>query len=141
MKKISDILKVLSTNGFRITLIRKEVLSLILKNNNPLSSLEIQKLLLKKKIKADKTTIYRELEFLKSQGLIDGVQFSDKIRRYETSIGHHHHVVCLKCDRVEHIKLKGDLFREQKIIENNNKFKIISHSLEFYGLCPTCQAK
>ena len=139
MKKIDGILRVLGANGFRITLIRREVLNFILKNNNPLSSLEIQKLLLRKKISANKTTIYRELEFLKSQGLIDEVHFSDKIRRYEVSIGHHHHAVCLKCGRVEHIKLEEELLKAQKIIEKKNKFKIVNHSLEFYGFCHNCQ--
>jgi Fur family ferric uptake transcriptional regulator len=137
MEKKKEILNILKQQGFRFAPIREAILDLMLKSNKPLSCQEIHKHL---RIKANKTTLYRELEFLKDKKIIDEFKLDDGVRRYEASSKHHHHAVCVRCRRVECVELNKDLESQEKQIEENNKFKIISHSLEFYGLCRKCQA-
>jgi len=137
MKKKKEILNSLKQQGFRFSPIREAILELMLKSNKPLSCRQIQEYL---KLKANKTTFYRELEFLKDKKIIEEFKLDDGIRRYEASSKHHHHAVCVKCRRVECVELNKDLDSQERQIEKNNKFKIISHSLEFYGLCQKCQA-
>lgn len=124
----------------RFSATRNLILSLLSKSKQPLSVFDLQKAFEMQKFLANKTTIYRELDFLKEQKLIEEFQLDDGVRRYEALSRHHHHVVCVKCKKIECVELVTELKSQEKEIEENNKFKIISHSLEFYGLCQKCQA-
>lgn len=138
MKEKKEILNNLKIQGFRFTMVREAILGLLFKSSKPLSCKEIQKYL---KLKANKTTFYRELEFLKNKKIIEEFKLDDGIRRYEILSKHHHHTFCIKCKNVKCVNFSKGLENQEKQIEKNNKFKIISHSLEFYGLCHNCQAK
>lgn len=87
----------------------------------------------------NKTTVYRELEFLKSKNIIHEVVFADGVKRYEFSNQtHHHHLVCVKCDSVADVEIDENLQDQEKQILKSNRFKVINHSLEFFGLCQSC---
>jgi len=136
----SHILAVLKEKGYRFARIRKAILELLVKNPDPLSSPDMQRLLSKKKVDANKTTVYRQLAFLKEQNLIREIQFGDNAKRYEIMPeNHHHHIVCTNCNKIEDIELSRDLDAEEKAIAKNKNFKVINHSLEFYGICGKCQ--
>lgn len=140
MQNLEHILVQLKTDGHRFTQIRKAVLGLLVKSSEPLSSPNLQSLLLKKKISVNKTTVYRELAFLKTQNVVRELQFRDSAKRYEiTPENHHHHIICINCEKIEDVELKKDLDKAEKVISRNMNFKIINHSLEFFGLCAKCK--
>ncbi len=140
MEEAKQILKNIKNKGHRYSLARETILDLVIKNNKPLSYFDLQKLLSKKKLLVNKTTVYRELKFLKEQKVIKELQFNDGIKYYEiTPKEHHHHIVCNECETIDHIELKKDLEETEKQIAKNNNFKVFDHSLEFYGLCQKCQ--
>ena len=140
MKNKNEILDSFKKDGFRLTSIREAILDLFYKKSKaPLSCQDIQKQLKQKNISANKTTVYRELEFMKNKNVIEEFQLDDGVKRYEIISIHHHHAVCLKCRNIKCVELGKELESQEKQIEKQNKFKIISHSLEFYGLCQKCQ--
>jgi len=140
MQDLSYILVDLKNRGHRITNIRKAILGLLVKSPEPLSSPDLQKLLSKKKTSANKTTVYREIAFLKEQNLVRELRFGENTKRYEIiQDGHHHHIVCVNCEKVEDVELEKDLDAKEKMITRDKGFKIINHSLEFYGICRGCQ--
>jgi len=140
MHVLGNILDKLKQRGFRLTPIRRAVLDLLIKSVTPISSPDIQKFLSKNKISANKTTIYRELAFLKEEGIIKELHLGDNAKNYEIiTDGHHHHLICTKCDEIEDVEMDKELKREESKIRKSRKFKIINHSLEFYGLCKNCQ--
>lgn len=140
MYNSSYILATLKEKGYRFAKIRKAILDLLIKSSDPLSSPDIQQLLSKKKIDANKTTVYRQLAFLKEQNLVRELQFGDNTKRYEIMPeNHHHHIVCTNCDNIEDVELARDLDAEEKAIAENTNFKVLNHSLEFYGICGKCQ--
>lgn len=140
MEKLNKVLENLSRQGRRITTARKAMIDFFMQNHAPCSALQAQKWLSKNNIKANKTTVYRELDFMKREGLVEEFSFGDGVKRYEAVLSHHHHIICLKCDKVECVKLGKELLSQEKKIEKNTKFKILSHSLEFFGFCPKCRA-
>ena len=140
MHNLEEIIQKLKQAGFRITAIRKAVAYAIFKSKKPLAYFDIQKILSKNKISANKATIYRELAFLKEQKIIRELQLIGESKYYELMPkGHHHHVICQNCQIIDHVELEKDLKNEEAIILKNIKFKILTHSLEFYGLCQKCQ--
>lgn len=130
----SKLLENLKRSGLRITPIRKQLVVLFESSTKPLSAADILS-----KVKANKTTIYREIyALLKTQHLIE-VNFGDGIKRYEFSgSNHHHHLICLNCHDVQDISLDERLSKEESLIEKTKKFKVMKHSLEFFGYCHHC---
>ena len=132
----------LSTKGYRTSKIRTALVEILSAHHEPITVPDLLLALSKKKISANKTTIYRELAALKHERIVQEVQFGENKKRYElVSEDHHHHLICLECDRVEDIELANDLTTIEKKISRNNRFKILNHALEFYGLCAVCQGK
>ncbi|MEN8262590.1 MAG: Fur family transcriptional regulator [Nitrospirota bacterium] len=140
MPKSSIIFDLLKSKGFRLTRARKTLIRIFVCSKNPLAAADLNSRLEKMDVSVNKTTIYREIDFLKGQRIIRELQFGDGKRRYEIwPDNHHHHIVCINCDYIECVELDGCLEDEEKKILRENNFKTIKHSLEFQGLCAKCQ--
>ena len=143
MNRLKNTLTTLKNEGERITIVRREIVKIFASTSVPLSAFEIQKLLEKKRIRANKTTIYRQMAVLQKYKIVHEVRFGDRTVRYEFAKkdDHHHHLVCVRCKKVEDINFKDDVERQEKIITQKTHFKVLRHSLEFFGLCKVCQQK
>ena len=125
---------------FRITPARLGLIEIFESTEKPLSVARIISSLSDKKINVNKTTVYRELDFLLDIGKITEVIISSGKKYYETSGSkHHHHLICRGCGIIKDVVLENDLGDEETKIEKHNSFKIQNHSLEFFGLCANCQ--
>lgn len=89
----------------------------------------------------NKTSIYRQLEVLRNENIINEIDIGDGKKRYEIKPekGHHHHLVCLKCNKIECYSIKKDLIEIENEINTQMKFKVQKHLLEFFGECENCQ--
>ncbi len=125
----------------RTTPIRTTLLKILSKIKKPLTTQELLAALETNGLKANKTTIYRQLESLKENKIINEVHFNDRNVRYELNKleAHHHHLVCMKCKKVEDVTLPEDLHHQEKMVFEKNNFKVLQHFLEFFGLCKNCQ--
>ena len=142
MEKVNTILEKIKHKTYRYSAIRESMTDVIIESRQPLSYFDLHALLNQKKIFANKTTIYRELAFLKEQGVIRELKFNDGINYYEpVSKGHHHHIICTTCQTIDRVELEQDLDLQEKLIAKKNKFKVLAHSLEFYGICKSCLKK
>lgn len=135
---MENIHKKIKKVGGRVTKNRKAILATLKNDNCLMSKKDIVRHLHKKKYFPDRTTIYRELTFLTKNGFvlknnISGVDY------YEMPDAHHHHLVCLDCKCVERVDMQNHLNRHEKIIEKHHRFRIVSHTLEFFGYCKNCQ--
>ncbi len=123
----------------KITPARLGVLEALENSNEPIDIQSIASYLKKHKIKADKVTVFRIINALKEKGLARPVQLNEGWLRYEHSLSaDHHHFICEKCSSVEDI---SDCHIDQLEKEINNKKGLLvkRHSLEFFGLCKSCQ--
>lgn len=129
--------------GERITPIRVALIKILSNNKTPQTPQELLTELAKKGFDANKTTVYRQLETLRRFDIAREVNFTDRTKRYELADedGHHHHLVCLQCQRIEDISFPTDLDKQEKTIWKKNKFKVLQHSLEFFGTCRVCRMK
>jgi Fur family ferric uptake transcriptional regulator len=125
--------------GQRFTRTRKNIFEAIEHFNKPVSVQDIFSYLKKQKEEIDLTSIYRNLELMRKAGIVDIILFGEGKKRYELKIisEHHHHLVCEKCGDVEDIEMQEkNLLKD---VEKQSKFKVLKHSLEFFGLCQDCQ--
>ena len=137
----ATILKTLRAGGERITPIRMELIHILSKATEPRSPHDLRMSLESKGFAANKTTVYRQLELLERYGIVHSVQFTDRTKRYElvNESGHHHHLVCVRCQRIEDVSFPTDLEQQEKAIWKQNHFKVLQHSLEFFGICKQCR--
>lgn len=86
-------------------------------------------------------TIYRTLELFEDLGLISRLDFGDGGRRYEFALGKdHHHLICIDCGKIA--EFNEDLLDElQETIARESGFRILNHSLRFFGYCSSCKHK
>ena len=92
-----------------------------------------------KKIGVNKTTAYRDINLFLKNGFIEEADFGDGIIRYEIKERkHHHHLVCLRCKKVQDISFNENLEWEEKQIRKYQGFQVIRHDLEFFGYCHKC---
>ena len=124
--------------GGRLTKTRKEIIKILSVGDCLLSKLKIVKKLKNHGIKPDRSTIYRELQFLTQNNIIIKNTIAG-IDYYEIPQDHHHHLICVKCKTIKKINIGNHLVKQEKQIARQNKFNIINHSLEFYGICKSCK--
>lgn len=131
MKEVrKTILETLTKRGYRITKARTEVIDVFLKNIKPMT---IQMLV--SQVRSDETSVYRTVATLRKEHLIEEINIQGSVSKYALNHGHHHHVVCQKCDVVVHISCD----HEPRIPTLVKGFATIhSHELTFYGLCTKC---
>lgn len=137
----SGIISNLKDSGQRITKVRTQIVELFTKSNLPLSAQEILEDLETRGLKVNKTTVYREIDFLTAQKIIKDLDFGDGKKRFELydDSKHHHHIICLNCKAIEDVDLKLDLQDEENRISKQKNFQVLNHSLEFFGLCSNCK--
>lgn len=137
-KEKDSILTQLKSEGYRITKARSEIIKVLSDIKQPITAASICVSLNRQGHTFDRTTIYRELKFLLANNLVRQVSFYGKATHFELNSDHHHHLVCIKCNSKKKIVLGKHLEHHEKQIFQKEKFKVVSHSLEFYGICRNC---
>lgn len=129
-------------SGGRITPIRKKLLEILVTSTKPISIPEITVLLAGSKITPNKTTVYREIEYLKAGGYVTEIELGDGKKRYELrNESCHHHLVCKQCKSIQCINLGDEVHRIVESIQTKFEFTIREHMLEFFGACKECSVK
>ena len=85
-------------------------------------------------------TVYRSLEALKLEGLVQVRVLGNGEALYSLTQQDTHHLTCLQCGTSVTInQCPAHALEEQ--LQNNHQFKIFYHTLEFFGLCKKCQGE
>ncbi|MGB3072693.1 MAG: Fur family transcriptional regulator [Candidatus Moraniibacteriota bacterium] len=132
----------LAARSLRQTDTRLVLLDILHKATGPLAPPEIVSLCHKAGRKANKTTVYRDLATMEASGIVRKVIVSDRKQYFElTERGHHHHLICMACERIQDIDLEeGVVLKRAAEISQKVGFAISSHAVEFYGHCASCLA-
>lgn len=84
-------------------------------------------------------TVYRVLELLEESGLAAKIHHPGSTSRYDAVTTHHHHLLCIECQRVVDV---GDLRSQVPPLspEEAHGFEIRGCSIVYEGVCPDCQS-
>ncbi len=86
-------------------------------------------------------TIYKTVTLLKEMGEVLELGFSDDSNRYDGNKPYPHpHLICIKCRSIvdSEIATLSELPQE---VARRTGYRIVSHRLDFFGICPQCQEK
>ena len=138
-KRLKQMLEKLKENDCRITPQRYAVLNVLVNSFEHPSAESIHAELIGNYPTMSLATLYKTINLLKRAGEILELEFSDLSNRYDGKKPYPHpHVICSKCGKIvdpSHLNLEEIT---NKMMEETG-FKILTHRLDFYGLCSDCQ--
>ena len=87
------------------------------------------------------TTVYRQLQALADDGVIDGLQAADgqTVYRHCDNARHHHHIVCRRCGNSVAVDAPA-VEAWARAVARDAHYSDITHTVEIFGLCPACTA-
>lgn len=130
-------LKSIKQAGLKLTSTRRALLRILLQEHGPFSIEELQN---KLDDSCDIVTIYRNMTAFMELGFVNACDFGEGHMRYEwqdPEHQHHHHIVCQNCRQVE--ELEHCVVEELEALISKRGYAQVSHRLEFYGICQSCQ--
>ena len=137
-ERYDTILNKLRENNQKLTPQRLAVAKVLAHNDNHPSVEQIYRQLRGRFPTMSLATVYRNVMLLKSLGEVLELGFPDGSNRYDGNKPNPHpHVICIQCKKVidpELVTLK-DMTTE---VADETGFKILTHRLDFFGICDDC---
>lgn len=132
----------LKSAGLKATLPRMKILEIFQQSEQRhMSAEDVYRLLLEQQEEIGLATVYRVLTQFEQASLLTRSQFEGGKAVFELNEGgHHDHLVCLQCGRVEEFVDEVIESRQAEIAERHN-YKLSDHVMALYGTCPDCQKK
>jgi Fur family ferric uptake transcriptional regulator len=130
----------LADAGYRRGGARRELLALMSNQRCALSAFEIEDALAAGRRRVSRASVYRVLEELEAIGLVQRFDVGDGISRFEPirhGRGHHHHLVCDRCGRLEPFSDEG-LERAITRLADRVPLEVSEHEVVLHGACATC---
>jgi Fur family ferric uptake transcriptional regulator len=131
----------LKSSGLKATLPRLRILNLFENAAvRHMSADDIYRLLMQEGLDIGLATVYRVLTQFEQAGLLKRHHFESGKAVFELNEGgHHDHLVCLQCGRVEEF-YDAEIEKRQERIAQERGFAIHEHSLSLYADCtkPRC---
>lgn len=146
MAQLSQVYRRLEEGAKRLTPQRELIIKLFLDQpGQPLSAEEVSQMVRRDFRDIGMATVYRTLELLTQLEVLKKVHVRDGRARYEinvevTTMHRHHHMVCMRCGRLEEFQEDVLASVEQRLFHERG-FRVQDHELKFYGLCGPCNRK
>jgi Fe2+ or Zn2+ uptake regulation protein len=83
-------------------------------------------------------TVYRNLDWLATRGLIQQLDTGGHQKRYDRAPERHYHVRCLVCGRLDDVTVGSDQDL-RSLVQDSGDYALSGYLLEFMGVCPSCQ--
>lgn len=128
--------------GLKVTLPRVKILQIMESSEKRhLSAEDIYKALLDSGEDVGLATVYRVLTQFEAAGLVARHHFDEGHSVYELNEGgHHDHILCVKCGRVDEF-VDETIEERQRAIARKAGYEMTDHSLYIYGVCKKCRDK
>lgn len=129
----------LKDHGLRMTPQRLAIVQVLVSTETHPSAEEIYTEVHRRFPTTSLATVYKTLSLLKELNEVLELGFPNMGNRYDGLKPYPHpHVVCLQCKKILDPELvsMADLTEE---IARTTGFTIVTHRLDFFGICPTCR--
>ena len=138
MKSLEALLDQFRRHGLRVTPQRRVILELLVDDTSHPTAEQVYQRVLAAMPDVSRTTVYNTLRELNDLGVLTPVQdLSDGGQRYDTNSETHHHLYCVECRKL--IDIDQDFEGLYLGTEARSGYRILSHQVTFYGVCPDCE--
>jgi len=127
-------------HGLKITPQRSAIYDELVKAKDHPSANDLYKRVRKALPNISFDTVYRTLLSFFEIGLAHLVEGYGELKRFDPDIDHHHHLRCIKCQKI--IDFDNTFYDEIKIpSELNKEFTILNKKVVLEGICKECSKK
>jgi len=135
------LMQALERGGHRLTEPRRQVAALITARRGHFAAADLVDDAHRRGAGVGRATVFRTLELLADLEAIERIDLPSGEHAYVAcEPAHHHHLVCSSCGRSAEV-VDGDLAKTVERIGRRTGYRIDSHRLELFGLCPVCQRR
>jgi len=130
----------LQKEGLRYTQQRQEIWNELCSSDEHRDAEEIFFTLQKRGLGISRATVYRTIDVLVKNKLIDKLDIGDGRARFEYNEKylHHDHLVCTRCGKI--VEFYNDEIEElQNEIAKQYKFTLLDNRHQLFGICKDCQ--
>jgi Fur family transcriptional regulator, zinc uptake regulator len=134
--KAEEIIEAMSKQGLRVTYQRKTLANLFAEAPGYLSAKDVYEAMCERYNGLSFDTVYRNLRVLGELDVLEQFVFEDgvKFRARCGEHGHHHHAICLQCERTYAVP-----FCPMDVQVNLPEgFGVVKHKFEIFGYCGKC---
>ena len=137
---IEEIEHRLRQHGYRLTSPRTAVVDAVLRHQRPFTAEQLVSELGSGNVAIGRATVYRTLEVLASMDVLTRIVSPDGHPSYISGApGHRHHLLCQVCGTT--VTFTACPMSELiSTLADETRFQIKDHTLEVFGVCPSCQA-
>ncbi len=135
--RLQEALQSLKSTKVRMTPQRHAILEFLFNAESHPTADEIYKALEGKFPNMSVATVYNNLRVFKEVGLVRELTYGDSSSRFDCNTTDHYHVICEDCGKIVDFHYPG-LDEVETLAEHVTGFKVKSHRMEIYGLCPAC---
>lgn len=141
MADSTAIVGALEDAGYRLTSPRRAVAELIGSRRGHFTADELLTESRRRRLGVTRATVFRSMEVLAELGLVERLDLPNGEHAFVAcEPAHHHHLVCSSCGRSTEVEDNG-LERVAAAIARQSGYRVDTHRLELFGLCPACQAQ
>ena len=139
--RLDDVVAKLRSAGYRITPQRLAIVKILSRSEGHPSVERVYEQLQDDFPTMSLATVYRNVMLIKSLGEVLELGFPDSSNRYDGNRTYPHpHVICVRCKKI----IDADLATLKDMTEevaDETGFKILTHRLDFFGVCHECMNK
>jgi Fur family peroxide stress response transcriptional regulator len=140
-ERFEQMLSRLKENALRITPQRLAVLKILAFSDDHPTVESVYEQVKKKFPTTSLATVYKTVAVLKKMNEVLELGFPDGSNRYDGIRPFPHpHLICTGCQQILDPDL-ASLKELRREIGKETGYKILSHRLDFFGLCPKCQSQ
>lgn len=137
-KRAEVIIQKLKDSSHKLTPQRLAIVKILAKSEGHPSAEDIYEQIREDFPTMSLATVYRNIVLLKSLGEVLELGFPDGSNRYDgNKPGPHPHIICIRCKKIVDPDLDS-LDKMKKEVASETNFKILSHRLDFFGICNDC---
>ena len=132
----------LASHEQRYTPVRRAMVATLAEAGRPLSIPEI----LASNLELPQSSAYRTITTLIEAGVVRRVTGVDDHGRFELAeelAGHHHHLACGQCGKVEDVapsaRLERAMAEAARAVAEQQGYEVIGHQFDLVGVCPRCR--
>jgi Fur family transcriptional regulator, ferric uptake regulator len=134
-----DVIGALEQAGYRMTAPRRALAGLVAGREGHFTADDLLDTARRRRLGLGRATIFRALDVLTELGLIERLDLPSGEHAFVAcEPAHHHHIVCSSCGRSTGVADHG-LERVADAIGRETGYRVETHRLELFGLCPDCQ--
>ncbi|MED3648389.1 peroxide-responsive transcriptional repressor PerR [Halalkalibacterium halodurans] len=138
--RLQGAIEALKTTRVRMTPQRHAILEYLFESLTHPTADEIYKALEGRFPNMSVATVYNNLRVFKEAGIVKELTYGDSSSRFDCVTSDHYHVICEECGKIVDFHYPG-LDEVETLAEHVTGFKVSSHRMEIYGICPDCQKK